>query len=167
MRAMKIVVSTFVVLFSAIVVVAQPPRQEKIDPAERADRMTKMMTEQLALSDEQADQIRQILTDNFTQIEADRPQRPGPNGDQKMERPKRERIAIDSTKADSLRKARVERMTEMEEQIKGVLTEEQYAKWSEQRAAMQKRRPARPGMGHRPAPMDMEEPGFSEPEGDM
>ncbi len=166
MKAMKIVVSTFVVLFSAIVVVAQPPKRGKIDPAERADRMTQQMTEQLALSEEQADQIRQILTDNFTQMESGQ-QRPEPKEGQKMERPKRERIAIDSTKADSLRKARVERMTEMEEQIKGVLTEEQYAKWSEQRAAMQKRRPARPGMGHRPAPMDMEEPGFSEPEGDM
>ena len=158
MRAMKIVVSTFVVLFSAIVVVAQPPRQEKIDPAERADRMTKMMTEQLALSDEQADQIRQILTDNFTQIEADRPQRPGPNGDQKMERPRRERISIDSTKADSLRKARVERMTKMNDQIKEVLTEDQYAKWAEQRATMQKRRPGHPGMGHRSVPQGMNVP---------
>lgn len=165
MKAMKIVVSTFVVLFSAIVVVAQPPKRGKIDPAERADRMTKQMTEQLALSDEQADQIRQILTDNFTQLEADRPQRPEPNGDQRMERPRRERISIDSTKADSLRKARVERMSKMDEQIKEVLTEEQYAKWTEQRAAMQKRRPGRPGMGDRPAPMDMEEPGA--PEGDM
>lgn len=81
MKAMKIVVSTFVVLFSAIVVVAQPPKREKIDPAERADRMTKHMTEQLALSDEQADQIRQILTDNFTQMEADRPQKPEMQGD--------------------------------------------------------------------------------------
>ena len=89
MKAMKIVVSTFVVLFSAIVVVAQPPKREKIDPAERADRMTKHMTEQLALSDEQADQIRQILTDNFTQMEADRPQKPEMQGDQKMDRPKR------------------------------------------------------------------------------
>lgn len=135
---MKIVVSTFVVLFSAIVVVAQPPKREKIDPAERADRMTKHMTEQLALSDEQADQIRQILTDNFTQMEADRPQKPEMQGDQKMDRPKR--VPMDSTKVDSLRKARMERMTKMDEQIKGVLTEDQYAKWNEQRAAMQKRR---------------------------
>ena len=109
MKAMKIVVSTFVVLFSAIVVVAQPPKREKIDPAERADRMTKHMTEQLALSDEQADQIRQILTDNFTQMEADRPQKPEMQGDQKMDRPKR--VPMDSTKVDSLRKAQVERMT--------------------------------------------------------
>lgn len=158
---MKIVVSTFVVLFSAIVVVAQPPKREKIDPAERADRMTKHMTEQLALSDEQADQIRQILTDNFTQMEADRPQKPEMQGDQKMDRPKR--VPMDSTKVDSLRKAQVERMTKMDEQIKGVLTEDQYAKWNEQRAAMQKRRSE--GMKRRPAPRGMNLP--DGPEGDM
>lgn len=158
---MKIVVSTFVVLFSAIVVVAQPPKREKIDPAERADRMTKHMTEQLALSDEQADQIRQILTDNFTQMEADRPQKPEMQGDQKMDRPKR--VPMDSTKVDSLRKAQVERMTKMDEQIKGVLTEDQYTKWTEQRAAMQKRRSE--GMKHRPAPRGMNIP--DGPEGDM
>lgn len=164
MKAMKIVVSTFAVLFSAIVVVAQPPKREKIDPAERADRMTKQMTEQLALSDEQADQIRQILTDNFTQMEADRPQKPA-MGEQKMDKPKRERMSIDSTKADSLKNVRMERMSKMDEQIKGVLTEDQYAKWAEQRATMQKRRPARPGMGHRQMPMDMEASEF--PDGDM
>ena len=161
MKAMKIVVSTFVVLFSAIVVVAQPPKREKIDPAERADRMTKHMTEQLALSDEQADQIRQILTDNFTQMEADRPQKPEMQGDQKMDRPKR--VPMDSTKVDSLRKAQVERMTKMDEQIKGVLTEDQYAKWTEQRAAMQKRRSE--GMKRRPVPRGMNIP--EGPEGDM
>ena len=158
---MKIVVSTFVVLFSAIVVVAQPPKREKIDPAERADRMTKHMTEQLALSDKQADQIRQILTDNFTQMEADRPQKPEMQGDQKMDRPKR--VPMDSTKVDSLRKAQVERMTKMDEQIKGVLTEDQYTKWTEQRAAMQKRRSE--GMKRRPAPRGMNIP--DGPEGDM
>lgn len=158
---MKIVVSTFVVLFSAIVVVAQPPKREKIDPAERADRMTKHMAEQLALSDEQADQIRQILTDNFTQMEADRPQKPEMQGDQKMDRPKR--VPMDSTKVDSLRKAQVERMTKMDEQIKGVLTEDQYTKWTEQRAAMQKRRSE--GMKRRPAPRGMNIP--DGPEGDM
>lgn len=161
MKAMKIVVSTFVVLFSAIVVVAQPPKREKIDPAERADRMTKHMTEQLALFDEQADQIRQILTDNFTQMEADRPQKPEMQGDQKMDRPKR--VPMDSTKVDSLRKAQVERMTKMDEQIKGVLTEDQYTKWTEQRAAMQKRRSE--GMKRRPAPRGMNIP--DGPEGDM
>lgn len=158
---MKIVVSTFVVLFSAIVVVAQPPKREKIDPAERADRMTKHMTEQLALSDEQADQICQILTDNFTQMEADRPQKPEMQGDQKMDRPKR--VPMDSTKVDSLRKAQVERMTKMDEQIKGVLTEDQYTKWTEQRAAMQKRRSE--GMKRRPALRGMNIP--DGPEGDM
>ena len=84
-------------------------------------------------------------------------------GEQKMDKPKRERMSIDSTKADSLKNVRMERMSKMDEQIKGVLTEDQYAKWTEQRAAMQNRRPE--GMKRRPAPEGMNIP--DGPEGDM
>ena len=56
-------VAAAVLLFSAGSLASQGPDGQKVTPEQRAERMTRRMTEQLSLSDEQARQIKSVLTD--------------------------------------------------------------------------------------------------------
>lgn len=59
----RMTVAAAVLLFSAGSLAAQGPDGQKMTPEQRAERMTQRMTEQLSLSDEQARQIKSVLTD--------------------------------------------------------------------------------------------------------
>src|SRR3712207_2355254 len=48
----------------------RPGRGERMDPAQRIERRVSRLTERLQLSQQQATQIRQILTDESTQMRA-------------------------------------------------------------------------------------------------
>jgi Spy/CpxP family protein refolding chaperone len=48
----------------------RPERRERMDPAQRIERRVSMLTERLQLSQPQATQIRQILTEESTQMRA-------------------------------------------------------------------------------------------------
>lgn len=124
-------VAALMLTFMAAGAMAQGPRGEKMTPEQRAERMAGRMTEQLSLTKEQSAKIEKIYLDHFK----DMPQRP-PQG-QKGERP-----APRDGKPSGDRPAqgpRSERMAKMDSEIKEVLTEEQYKKWSDQRAEMQKK----------------------------
>ena len=64
----RMTVAAAVLLFSAGSLAAQGPDGQKMTPEQRAERMTRRMTEQLSLSDEQARQIEQILLDHFKEM---------------------------------------------------------------------------------------------------
>ena len=140
MKAKHFFVSAFAMLFAAIGATAQPQHREQMTPEQRADRMTQRMTEQLSLSTDQAEQIRRIFLSNFEEMKADRAAR-ADSAKMKSDRPKK------GDKSDG-RKGQggphAERMAKMDESIKKVLTEEQYEKWTEQRAKMQTRHRPRP-----------------------
>lgn len=64
----RMTVAAAVLLFSAGSLAAQGPDGQKMTPEQRAERMTRRMTEQLSLSDEQARQIERILLDHFKEM---------------------------------------------------------------------------------------------------
>ena len=145
MKAKHFFVSAFAMLFAAIGATAQPQHREQMTPEQRADRMTQRMTEQLSLSTDQAEQIR-IFLSNFEEMKADRAAR-ADSAKMKSDRPKKGDRPKQGDKSDG-RKGQggphAERMAKMDESIKKVLTEEQYEKWTEQRAKMQTRHRPRP-----------------------
>ncbi|HIV59905.1 DUF4890 domain-containing protein [Alistipes sp. dk3620] len=146
MKAKHFFVSAFAMLFAAIGATAQPQHREQMTPEQRADRMTQRMTEQLSLSTDQAEQIRRIFLSNFEEMKADRAAR-ADSAKMKSDRPKKGDRPKQGDKSDG-RKGQggphAERMAKMDESIKKVLTEEQYEKWTEQRAKMQTRHRPRP-----------------------
>ena len=94
----------------------------------------------------QAEQIRRIFLSNFEEMKADRAAR-ADSAKMKSDRPKKGDRPKQGDKSDG-RKGQggphAERMAKMDESIKKVLTEEQYEKWTEQRAKMQTRHRPRP-----------------------
>ena len=129
-------------LFAAIGATAQPQHREQMTPEQRAERMTQRMTEQLSLSDEQARQIERILLDRFKEM----PQAPRRPAGEPSARPSDRRFGPGA-----------EQRQEMDEQIKSVLTDAQYQKWTEMRSAMRTRHGHRrgygPGQGKRNRPI--------------
>lgn len=113
-------VAAAVLLFSAGSLAAQGPDGQKMTPEQRAERMTQRMTEQLSLSDEQARQIERILLDRFKEM----PQAPRRPAGEPSARPSDRRFGPGA-----------EQRQEMDEQIKSVLTDAQYQKWTEMRSA--------------------------------
>lgn len=106
-------VAAAVLLFSAGSLAAQGPDGQKMTPEQRAERMTRRMTEQLSLSDEQARQIERILLDRFKEM----PQAPRRPAGEPSARPSDRRFGPGA-----------EQRQEMDEQIKSVLTDAQYQK---------------------------------------
>ena len=129
-------------LFAAIGATAQPQHREQMTPEQRAERMTRRMTEQLSLSDEQARQIERILLDHFKEM----PQAPRRPAGEPSARPSDRRFGPGA-----------EQRQKMDEQIKSVLTDAQYQKWTEMRSAMRTRHGHRrgygPGQGKRSRPI--------------
>lgn len=117
----RMTVAAAVLLFSAGSLAAQGPDGQKMTPEQRAERMTRRMTEQLSLSDEQARQIEQILLDRFKEM----PQAPRRPAGEPSARPSDRRFGPGA-----------EQRQEMDEQIKSVLTDAQYQKWTEMRRDM-------------------------------
>jgi hypothetical protein len=109
----------------------RPGRGERMDPAQRVERRVSMLTERLQLSQQQATQIRQILTDEGTQMRALREKAQG-GADRESLRPQMQSIR-----------------QRTEQQIDGVLTAQQRATYKALREEMQKRRGER-GEGRRP-----------------
>ena len=151
MKAKHFFVSAFAMLFAAIGVTAQPPHREQLTPEQRADRMTRRLTEQLALSADQTKQIHQIFLSGFEEMKADRAAR-ADSAKMKSDRPQKGDRSKKGGKSDS-RKGQggphADRMAKMDESIKKVLTEEQYQKWTEQRAKMQHQHRPRPAVESR------------------
>lgn len=129
----RMTVAAAVLLFSAGSLAAQGPDGQKMTPEQRAERMTQRMTEQLSLSDEQARQIEQILLDHFKEM----PQAPRRPAGESSARP-----------SDRRSDPGAEQRQKMDEQIKSVLTDAQYQKWTEMRRDMKTRRDYR--RGHKP-----------------
>lgn len=107
----RMTVAAAVLLFSAGSLAAQGPDGQKMTPEQRAERMTRRMTEQLSLSDEQARQIERILLDRFKEM----PQAPRRPAGEPSARPSDRRFGPGA-----------EQRQEMDEQIKSVLTDAQY-----------------------------------------
>jgi hypothetical protein len=96
-------------------------RGERMDPAQRIQRRVGMLTERLQLSQQQATQIRQILTQESEQTRALWEKAPG--ADRESARPQMKAIRAGT-----------------EKKIDGVLTEQQRATYRELRESMRKRR---------------------------
>jgi Spy/CpxP family protein refolding chaperone len=107
-------------------------RGERMDPAQRIERRVGMLTERLQLSQPQATQIRQILTQESDQTRALWEKAPG--ADRESLRPQMQSIREGT-----------------EKQIEGVLTEQQRTKYRELRESMRKERGQR-GEGRRGGP---------------
>ena len=97
-------------------------RGERMDPQQRLERRVGMMTERLQLSQQQATQIRQILTQEHTQMQALR-QKAGDGANRESLRPEMQSIR-----------------QRTEQQIDGVLTEQQRTTYRELREQMRKER---------------------------
>ncbi|MFN2567445.1 MAG: hypothetical protein ABR499_20810 [Gemmatimonadaceae bacterium] len=110
---------------------ARPERGQRMDPAQRVERRVGMLTERLQLSTQQASQIRQILTQESTQLQALRQKGEG------------------GASRESLRPEMQAIRQRTEQQIDGVLTAQQRATYKELRDQMQKRRGERGERGER------------------
>ena len=103
----------------------RPGRGERMDPAQRIERRVSTLTERLQLSQQQATRIRQILTDESTQMRAIRDKAQG-GADRESLRPQ----------VQSLREG-------TEKKIDAVLTESQRKTYAELREQMRQRREQR------------------------
>lgn len=97
-------------------------RGERMDPQQRLDRRVGMLTERLQLSQQQATQVRQILTQEHTQMNALRQKAEG------------------GTDRETLRPEMQSIRQRTEQQIDGVLTAQQRTTYRELRERMQKER---------------------------
>ena len=101
---------------------SRPERGQRMDPAQRIERRVGMMTERLQLSQQQATQIRQILTKESEQMRALREKAAG-GADRESLRPQMQSIREGT-----------------EKQVEGVLTEQQRTTYRELRESMRKER---------------------------
>jgi hypothetical protein len=106
---------------------SRPERGQRMDPAQRIERRVGMMTERLQLSQPQATQIRQILTEEHAQVQALR-QTVEPGANREAARPQMQAIREGT-----------------EKKIDAVLTEQQRTTYRELRESMRKQR----GQGRR------------------
>jgi Spy/CpxP family protein refolding chaperone len=102
----------------------RPERGQRMDPAQRIERRVGMLTERLQLSQQQATQIRQILTQEQTQMQPLWQKAEG-GADRESLRPEMQAIR-----------------QRTEQQIEGVLTEQQRGTYRELRESMRKERGA-------------------------
>jgi hypothetical protein len=112
----------------------RPERGQRMDPAQRIERRVGMMTERLQLSQQQATQVRQILTKESEQMRGLWEKAQG-GADRESLRPQMQSIREGA-----------------EKQIEGVLTEKQRTAYHELRESMRKERGERGegGRGQRP-----------------
>ncbi len=106
-------------------------RGERMNPEQRVERRVGVLTERLQLSTQQAAQVRQILTQEQTQMQALRQKAQG-GADRESLRPEMQAIRQRG-----------------EQQLEAVLTEQQRATYRELRESMRKERGER-GEGRRP-----------------
>ena len=99
---------------------ARPERGERMDPKQRVERRVGMLTERLQLSQQQATQIRQILTEEQTQLQA-----------------LRQKVDGGATR-ESLRPEMQSIRQRSDQRIEGLLTEQQRTAYREMRESMQK-----------------------------
>jgi Spy/CpxP family protein refolding chaperone len=104
-------------------------RGERMDPQQRLERRVGMLTERLQLSNQQATQIRQILTQEQSQMQALWQKAEG------------------GASRESLRPEIQAIRQRTDQQIEGVLTEQQRATYRELRESMRKERGGRRGPG--------------------
>jgi hypothetical protein len=100
----------------------RPERGERIDPAQRIERRVAMLTERLQLSTEQATRVRQILTQEQTEMRALWQKAEG------------------GASRESLRPEMKSLRDRTEQQIEGVLSEQQRTTYRELRETMRKQR---------------------------
>jgi hypothetical protein len=101
---------------------ARSERGQRMDPQQRLQRRVTVMTERLQLSQQQATRIREILTQEHTQIQALREK------------------AESGADRDALRPQMQSIRQRTEQQIDGVLTEQQRTTYRELRESMRKER---------------------------
>ena len=101
---------------------SRPERGERMDPAQRVERRVGMLTERLQLSTEQATRIRQILTQQQTEMRTLRQKAEG------------------GASRESLRPEMKSLHERTEQQIEGVLSEQQRTRYRELRESMRKQR---------------------------
>ena len=104
----------------------RPGRGERVDPAQRLERRVNMLTERLQLSTQQAAQVRQVLTQEQTQVQALRQKAEG------------------GADREELRSEMQSIRQRTEQQIEAVLTEQQRTTYRALREQMRERR-GRPG----------------------
>lgn len=109
-------------------------RRERMDPAQRVERRVGILTERLQLSGQQATQIRQILTQEQTQVQALRQKAEG------------------GTDREGLRSEMRAIRQRTEQQIDGVLTAQQRTTYNALREEMRKQREQRGERGERQRP---------------
>ena len=112
----------------------RPGRGERMDPAQRIERRVSTLTERLQLSQQQATQIRQILTDESVQMGALREKARG------------------GTDRESLRPQMQSLREGTEKKIDAVLTDAQRRTYAELREQMRQRREQRGERGDGRAP---------------
>jgi Spy/CpxP family protein refolding chaperone len=100
----------------------RPERGQRMDPQQRLERRVSMMIERLQLSQQQATQIRQILSEEQTQMQALRQKAEG-GADRESLRPEMQSIRQRS-----------------EQRIEAVLTEQQRATYRDFRESIRKQR---------------------------
>ena len=100
----------------------RPERGQRMDPQQRLERRDSMMIERLQLSQQQATQIRQILSEEQTQMQALRQKAEG-GADRESLRPEMQSIRQRS-----------------EQRIEAVLTEQQRATYRDFRESIRKQR---------------------------
>jgi Spy/CpxP family protein refolding chaperone len=100
----------------------RPGRGERMDPAQRIERRVSMLTERLQLSQQQATQVRAILTQEQSQVKALRDKAQG------------------SADRESMRSEMQSIRQRTEQQIDGVLSAQQRVTYTQLRQEMQKRR---------------------------
>ncbi len=104
---------------------ARPQRGPRMDPAQRIERRVSMLTERLQLSQQQATQVRAILTQEQSQVKALRDKAQG------------------SADRESMRSEMQSIRQRTEQQIDGVLSAQQRVTYTQLRQEMQKRRDER------------------------
>lgn len=116
-------------------------RAERMDPAQMLERRLSFLTEQLQLSASQQTQVRSILSEEQTAMQALRPRR-----DANAPREARP----DSARRDSVRAQMQSLRQRTSERLERVLTAEQRTRYAELQKTMQDRRGRRGGFDDRP-----------------
>lgn len=121
----RIIAIVFGILVSATAFAQEKPQRSRMTPEERAERISARLTEELALTEEQAEEVKNIHLKYAKQAEAER---------------------------EARMQAMKEQHAAMENELKGVLNEDQYQKLEEKKTERKSRweeRSERRGRAHR------------------
>ncbi|MDD3108168.1 MAG: DUF4890 domain-containing protein [Alistipes sp.] len=158
MKALKFLATgAAAMLLCVVTLMAQPPHRggegrPEMDPAKQAAQMAQRMTQQLSLNATQTAELTKVFQAQFEQRAKDREANKAQctKDSAQCKKMKGAKKGGDST-AMAARKTMMEKhRAEMDAQIKKILTDEQYQKWTAMQEKM-RQRPGRPDGAGRPA----------------